>query len=74
MAEPLTSSVRQFYAAMSPIALFWLPDDDIGPLQAAAFGIPRGPPPRMRTMGRFAALLRIRFCLYLSARRGPRAC
>ncbi len=31
--EPLTSSVRLFYAAMSPIALFWAPDGDIGPLR-----------------------------------------
>ncbi len=31
--EPLTSSVLQFYAAMSPIALFWVPDGDIGPLR-----------------------------------------
>ena len=30
--EPLTSTVRQFYAAMSPIALFWVPDGDIQPL------------------------------------------
>ncbi len=31
--EPLTSSVRLFYAAMSPIALFWAPDGDIGRLR-----------------------------------------
>ena len=30
--EPLTSSVRLFYAAMSPVALFWVPEGDIGPL------------------------------------------
>ena len=31
--EPLTPAVRLFYAAMSPIALFWVPDVDIGPLR-----------------------------------------
>ena len=31
--EPLTPAVRLFYAAMSPIALFWVPDGDIGPLR-----------------------------------------
>ena len=32
LQEPLTSSVREFYAAMSPIAIFWVPDGDIRPL------------------------------------------
>ncbi len=31
--EPLTSSVRLFYVALSPVALFWVPDGDIGPLR-----------------------------------------
>jgi len=31
--EPLTSSVRLFYAAMSPVALFWVEDGDVGPLR-----------------------------------------
>jgi hypothetical protein len=31
--EPFTSSVQQFYSAMSPIALFWVPDGDLGPLR-----------------------------------------
>ena len=31
--QPLTPAVRLFYAALSPIALFWVPDVDIGPLK-----------------------------------------
>jgi Carboxypeptidase regulatory-like domain len=31
--QPLTPAVRLFYAALSPIALFWVPDVDIGPLR-----------------------------------------
>jgi hypothetical protein len=31
--ESLTSGVRRFYAALSPIALLWVPDGDIGPLR-----------------------------------------
>jgi hypothetical protein len=31
--EPLTPAVRLFYAAVSPIALFWVADVDIGPLR-----------------------------------------
>jgi hypothetical protein len=30
--QPLTSAVCHFYAAMSPVALFWVPEGDIGPL------------------------------------------
>jgi hypothetical protein len=33
LSEPLTPTVRAFYAAMSPIALLWVPDVDIGPLR-----------------------------------------
>ena len=34
LQEPLTSrACASFYAAMSPIALFWVPDGDIGPLR-----------------------------------------